>query len=81
MFENVNVMAYEVQDECYAVVSSRCGDGVFLRLDNGERAYAPRFGNLLPGDQVICRIDRLPQANRDTLVSISSVCGYNRLAA
>lgn len=81
MYDHVNGFDYEVMDECFAVVSNRCGDGVFLTLDNGEKAFAPRFGNLKPGDKVICRIDRLAQGDKKPLVSISSVCGYNMLAA
>lgn len=77
MFECMKNMGYEIMDECYAVVSGRCGDGIFLTLDNGEKAYAHRFGNLFPGTQVICRIDRLPTNNKNTLVSISSVCSYD----
>lgn len=81
MNEYMDSFDYEVMDECYAVVSSRCGEGVFLVLDNGQRAYAHRFGNLTQGDRVICRVDRLPQGDKNTLVSISSVCGYNMRAA
>ncbi len=81
MYEYVKGFDYEVMDECYGVVSSRCGDGVFLTLDNGEKAYATRFGNLHPGDKVICRIDKLTQGDKKPLVSISSVCGYSMLVA
>ena len=76
MFGYENSLGYEIIDECYAVVSGRCGNGVFLTLDNGQSAYAYQFGNLTPGDQVICRIDKLPQADRKARVSISSVCSY-----
>lgn len=81
MFGDEKSFDYEVMDECYAVVSSRCGNGIFLTLDNGEKAYAHRFGNLIPGDEVICRVDKLPQADKGILVSVSSVRRYNTRAA
>lgn len=81
MFEYQEQTDYEVMDECFAVVSNRCGNGVFLTLDNGKRAFAYRFGNLFPGDRVICRIEKPAAQGKEILASISSVCGYHMRAA
>lgn len=81
MSKFTNAAKYEPLDECYGIVSSRCGNGIFLTLDNGEKAYACRFGNLYPGDKVICRIDKLPHEGKHMQVSISSVCHNHTRAA
>lgn len=73
MDKHANDMEYEVLDECYGIAACRCGNGIFLTLDNSEKAYAYRFGNLYPGDKVICRIDKLPHEGKHMQVSISSV--------
>ena len=81
MFRLTTAMEYEPFDECYGIVTCRCGNGIFLTLDNGEKAYACSFGNLHPGDKVICRVDKLPHDGKYMQVSISSVCYYNTRAA
>lgn len=81
MFKHTNDMEYEVLVECYGIATCRCGNGIFLTLDNGEKAYACRFGNLYPGDKVICCVDKLPHDGKHMQVSISRVCHNHTRAA
>ena len=67
---------YEVFDGCYATVVGRCQKGAFLTLDNGEDAFAYKFGNLWPGAKVLCTVLRLADEGRRKLVSIDSVAHY-----
>lgn len=67
---------YEVFDGCYATVVGRCQKGAFLTLDNGEDAFAYKFGNLWPGTKVLCTVLRLADEGRRKLVSIDSVAHY-----
>lgn len=63
---------YEVMDCCYGTVTAKCQKGVFLRLDNGEDAFAYRF-NLMIGTEVLCTVLRQATDRLRTLVSIDSV--------
>lgn len=78
--EETEVQGYEVWDGCYGVVKNRCQKGVFLVLDNGEPAFAYKFGNLLPGTEVLCTVRRLAYGDQRMLVTIDSVC-YHPVAA
>lgn len=78
--EEPKVQGYDVWDGCYGIVLSRCRKGAFLTLDNGETAFAYGFGNLWPGTEVLCTVQRLASDNRHMLVTIDAVC-YHPTAA
>ena len=80
MMGNV-VASYERFDSCYAVVTSRCNKGAFLRLDNGEEAFAYRFGNLFPDSEVLCTVLKPADGYKKMLVSIDSVISYSYRAS
>ena len=67
-----------VRDVVRAVVTARCGNGMFLTLENGEEAYAK--GGLCPGTKVLCSILKKPTDEYKMLVSIDSVM-YDDYAA
>lgn len=71
---------YEVMDGCYGTVIGKCQKGVFLRLDNGEEAFAYRF-NLKIGTDVLCTVRRQAMENLRTLVSIDSTVNHLPCAA
>lgn len=74
-------LKYEKFDGCYGTVTGRCRSGVFLKLDNGEEAFAYKFASLLPGTEVVCTVLKLPTDERRMLVSIDSIRSYISLAA
>lgn len=74
--EEKEVQEYEVMDGCYGTVVDRCQKGAFLTLDNGEDAFAYKFGNLWPGTKVLCTVLRMGDEGRRKLVSIDSVTHY-----
>lgn len=76
MYNTENQNMYEVFDGCYGTVVGRCQKGAFLTLDNGEDAFAYKFGNLCPGTKVLCTVLRLADEGRRKLVSIDSVAHY-----
>ena len=80
MFEEINA-GYEVMDGCYGRVTGRCQKGAFLKLDNGQEAFAYKFASLLPGTEVLCTVLRQAVENRKMLVPIDSVLRYMPLAA
>ena len=67
---------YDTWDGCYGTVVSRCKKGVYLTLDNGEDAFAYKFGNLWPGTKVLCTVRRMAEGERLKLVTIDSVISY-----
>ena len=67
---------YEVLEGCYVTVVSRCRNGAFLTLDNGEDAFAYSFGSLYPGTKVLCTVLRLATETKLKLVSIDAVTKY-----
>lgn len=67
---------YDVLDGCFGTVVGRNRKGAYLKLDNGEDAYAHKFGNLLPGSKVLCTVLKLAKEDRLKLVSIDSVVQY-----
>ena len=78
MFEtHVEKQEYEVMDGCYGKVIDRCKNGVYLSLDNGEIAYAYKFGNLRIDTRVLCTVLKLAKADKRKLVSIDSVVEYS----
>lgn len=70
------VQGYDVLDGCYGTVVSRCQKGAYLTLDNGESAFAYKFGNLWPGTKVLCTVLKLATDDRLMRVSVDSVCYY-----
>jgi len=72
---------YEPFDGCYGTIIDRCRAGAYLQLDNGEEAFAYKFGNLFPGTKVLCTVLRLPTEGRKMLVSIDSIVQYAGFAA
>lgn len=63
---------YERMDGCRGVVTSKAGKGVFLELDNGERAFAYKF-NLPVTTRVICTVLKPSEKMLAARVSIDSV--------
>lgn len=64
---------YEWFDGCYGTVTGRCLKGAYLELDDGEQAFAYKFGNLFPGTKVLCTVLKQATEDRKMLVSIDSV--------
>ncbi|MBQ8611536.1 MAG: hypothetical protein IJ412_07500 [Oscillospiraceae bacterium] len=67
---------YEVYDGCYGIVEGSCRSGSYLKLDNGEDAFAFKFTSLRKGTKVLCTVLRLASEGRDKLVSIDSIVEY-----
>lgn len=74
--ENRSVTIYEAYESCYGYVSSRCSQGIFLELDNGQRAFAYKYLNLNMGSKVLCTVLRKPVNDKLALVGIDSVIDY-----
>ncbi len=70
---NKTCTGYERFDGCYGTVIDRCLKGAYLELDNGELAFAYKFGNLFPGTKVLCTVLKQAAEDRKMLVSIDSV--------
>lgn len=68
--------SYERFDGCYGTVIGCCRSGAFLKLDNGEEAFAYKFASLYPGTKVLCTVLRQADKARKMLVSIDSVVDY-----
>jgi len=64
---------YEVMDGCYGEVTDRCKKGAFIKLDNGEEAFAYKFAGLRPGTKVLCTVLRQASGTLRTLVDVESV--------
>lgn len=67
------MVRYEVMDGCYGEVVGRCQKGVFIRLNNGEEAFAYKFVSLMSGTKVLCTVLRQRRGSLRTLVAIESV--------
>lgn len=63
---------YNVRDGVRAVVTGGCSKGLFLRLENGQKAFAS-FGGLVPGTEVICTVLKKATERWRVLVAIDSV--------
>ena len=72
---NVKMMSvgdYEIRDVVSGTVTGGCASGLFLKLENGEVAFA-RFGALESGTKVLCSILKKATDKWLLLVSIDSV--------
>ena len=77
MYEEMNTkVEYEKFDECYGIIEKEDTKKVYLKLENGEKAFAFNMFNFLPGTKVLCSIKKLASAKKDILVSIDSVVEY-----
>lgn len=76
MTEETEVQGYDVLDGCYGIVQNSCRKGTYLILDNGELAFAYKFGNLWPGTEVLCTVRKLACDDLRMLVTIDSVRHY-----
>lgn len=74
--EENEALGYDVLEGCYGIVERSCRKGAYLILDNGEPAFAYKFGNLKPGTKVLCTVRKPPYADKLKLVTIDSVCCY-----
>ena len=54
------------------VVTGGCSRGLFLRLENGQEAFAS-FGGLVPGTEVLCTVLKKATERWRVLVAIDSV--------
>lgn len=63
---------YSVRDGVRAVVTGGCSKGLFLRLENGQEAFAT-FGGLVPGTEVMCTVLKKATERWRVLVAIDSV--------
>ena len=54
-----------------AVVTGGCSKGLFLRLENGQEAFAS-FGGLVPGTEVLCTVLKKATERWRVLVAIDS---------
>lgn len=72
---------YERFDGCYGEVTGHCKAGAYLTLDNGQKAFAYKFANLLLGTKVLCTVMKLPTDEKLMLVSIDSVGGSSSAVA
>ena len=73
---------YEPRDVVVGTVYGGCKSGVFLRLENGEEAFA-KFGILKNGTKVLCSILKKADARKKflTLASVDSVISSEELVA
>lgn len=74
---------YEPFDSCFGTVlgSNRQNTGIYLMLDNGQKAFSFDGQNLEEGDQVICSVKRPSYEGRAPLVLIDTVWAYSDSAA
>lgn len=70
--ENRNTTAYEIHDVVKGTVTGGCASGLFLKLENGESAFA-RFGALNTGTEVLCSVLKKANERFYILASIDSV--------
>ena len=61
-----------VRDSVCGVVTGGCRSGLFLRLEDGQEAYA-RFGGIYPGARVLCTVIKRATDRWRVLVSVDSV--------
>ena len=69
----MDIIKYDVMDGCYGEVIDRCHKGAFIKLDNGEEAFAYKFSGLKTGTKVLCTVLRQAKGTLRTLVEIESV--------
>ena len=63
---------FSVRDGVCGVVTGGCKRGVFLKLENGQEAFAS-FGGLRPGTKVLCTVLKKATDKWRVLVAIDSV--------
>ena len=80
MFEETKAKDYDIWDGCYGIIENCCRKGAYLVLDNGEPAFAYKFGNLRTGTKVLCTIRKQATEDRRMLVTIDAVCRYHTAA-
>ena len=70
--EHTNI-GYSAWEECYGTVECCCRSGAFLRLDNGEAAFAYGAANLRKGVKTLCTVRRPAQDDRRVKITVDSV--------
>ena len=70
------IRKYEPFESCYTEVISRCARGAFLKLDNGEEAFAYKYANLRIGTKVLCTVLKQAREPLLTRVEVDSVTEY-----
>ena len=65
----MGVQEFERFSECEGGVLECCRKGAFIMLENGEKVFAYKFGNLSSGTRVICSF--LKPACGDLLARVS----------
>lgn len=68
------------KDCVYGTVIGCCKNGIYIRLENGDAAYAP-FGYLQKGTRVLCTLFRKAEKNKNAYVCIDTVFYDSELAA
>ena len=63
---------YNVRDSVRAEVTGTCSKGLFLRLENGQEAFA-FFGDLVMGSEVFCTVLRKANEGGVLLVAVDSI--------
>ena len=71
---------FNVKDGVYGVITGGCKSGVFLKLENGQEAFAT-FGGLTPGTEVLCTVLKKATDKWRVLVAIDSVLKEATIAA
>ena len=65
--EGLNIL-----DSVYGVVSGECKNGLFLLLENGQKAFAA-YSKLSPGTRVLCTVFKPSCSKRKVTVAIDAV--------
>lgn len=71
---------FNVKDDVYGTVIGSCSKGIFLRMDNGQEAFA-YFNILGIGTRVRCSVRRKANESRRMLVSVDSLINDPIMAA
>ena len=71
---------FNLRDGVYGVVTGGCRSGLFLDLENGQKAFA-HFGGLCPGTEVLCTVLKRATDTWRVLVAIDSVLEETAAAA
>lgn len=65
---------YVKGDCCYATIAGHNSKGSYLRLDNGQRAFAYNAGNVRIGERILCTIAKSATEHRGALAKMESIC-------
>lgn len=71
---------FNARDGVYGVIIGSCKSGVFLKIENGQEAFAS-FGGLNPGTEVLCTVLKKATDKWRVLVAIDSVLRETAIAA